>query len=234
MDMLRIGLIGEYNPAITAHRAINAALPMVADGLGLEVDAHWLPTDLLEDSQLAGLDGIWCVPGSPYRSLGGALQAIRFAREHGVPFLGTCGGFQHALLEYARNVLGWVDAEHAETSPAAANPIIAPLSCPLVEVRASIRLTQGSAMALAYGSTLIEEGFRCRYGPVERLKAALENTPLRACGFDDTGAVRAVELQGHPFFVACLFQPERAALEGRTPPLVNAWLQACGVQANVR
>lgn len=232
--MLRIGLIGEYNPAVIAHRAINAALPMVAAELGLELDARWLPTDLLDDSQLATLDGIWCVPGSPYRSLGGALRAIRFAREHGVPFLGTCGGFQHALLEYARNVLGWADAEHAETSPSAANPILAPLTCPLVEVRASIRLAEGSMIALAYGSKQIEEGFHCSYGPVERLEVALENTPLRACGFDDAGAVRAVELQGHPFFIACLFQPERAALDGQTPPLVSAWLQACGVQADVR
>jgi CTP synthase (UTP-ammonia lyase) len=232
--MLRIGLIGEYNPSIIAHRAIDAALPMAADELGLEVDVQWLATDLLENNHLAELGGIWCVPGSPYRSLDGALHAIRFARERNVPFLGTCGGFQHALLEYARSVLGWADAEHAETSPAAGNPVIAPLSCPLVEVRASIRLADGSSIAQAYGTTGIEEGFHCNYGPVERLQRALATTPLRACGFDDAGAVRAVELQGHPFFIACLFQPERAALGGRVPPLVRAWLTACEAQANVR
>jgi len=65
----------------------------------------------------AGFDGFWCVPASPYRDIDGALRAIRFAREQRRPFLGTCGGFQHAVLEYARNVLGWADAEHGELAP---------------------------------------------------------------------------------------------------------------------
>jgi CTP synthase (UTP-ammonia lyase) len=78
-------------------------------------------------------DGIWCVPNSPYAYTDGALWAIEWARTRRVPFLGTCGGFQHALLEFARHVLGRDSAAHAELDPDATFPLIAPLACPLVE-----------------------------------------------------------------------------------------------------
>ena len=126
---IRIGLIGDYNPAVTAHQAIPRALALTGDTLRVPIDHEWIPTEEIHDAaRLSGFDGLWCVPASPYRSMEGALRAIRFAREQGRPFLGTCGGFQHAIIEYARNVLGWADAEHAETAPNAARPVITPLS----------------------------------------------------------------------------------------------------------
>ena len=93
---------------------------------------------------LAAFDGVWCVPASPYANTEGALNAIRVAREHRIPFLGTCGGFQHAVIEYARNVLGWTAADHAEVNPQAALALIAPLSCSLVEKTGEIRLAAES------------------------------------------------------------------------------------------
>src|SRR5437763_4883736 len=136
MSGVRIGLIGDYDPEVPAHRAIPAALRLAADRCGGAVEPVWLATAGLTGdvpARLAGCAGLWCVPASPYANADGALAAIRFARESGSPFLGTCGGFQHALLEYARHVLGFGGAEHAETSPEAAMPLIAPLSCSLVE-----------------------------------------------------------------------------------------------------
>src|SRR5206468_9697656 len=100
--------IGDFNPNVTAHQAIPKALALAAEATGCPVEPVWLATDQVrvdDEQQFAGFDGLWCVPASPYASLEGALWAIRFARERGVPFLGTCGGFQHALLEYARNVV---------------------------------------------------------------------------------------------------------------------------------
>src|SRR5262245_39920952 len=115
---MRIGLIGDHDPAVTAHRAIPRALELAAERLGVTVETEWIPTEEIENEErVSAFDGLWCVPASPYRSTEGALRAIRFAREQGRPFLGTCGGFQHALLEYARDVLGWSDAEHGELSP---------------------------------------------------------------------------------------------------------------------
>jgi CTP synthase (UTP-ammonia lyase) len=159
--------------------------------------------------------------------MGGALLAIRHSREQAVPFLGTCGGFQHAVIEYARNVLGWADADHAETAPDSNRAVIAPLACPLVETMGAVRLFPGSRIASAYGADAATEGYRCRYGLNPEFQAALVAGPLRAAAADDTGEVRALELDGHPFFVATLFQPERAALAGKLAPLVIAFVKAC-------
>jgi len=225
---LHIALIGDYDPRITAHQAIPKALEMAAASAGLDVQYHWLPTDTLTSAeQLQGFDGLWCVPGSPYRDIDGALLAIRHARERQRPFLGTCGGFQHALLEYARHVLGWADAEHGETSPEAERAVLTPLTCSLVETTDNIRLVQGSLIASAYGARDISEGYRCRYGVNARFENELLSQSLRATGHDSSGDLRAVELKGHPFFVATLFQPERKALVGQVPPLASAFVQAC-------
>lgn len=172
-------------------------------------------------------DGFWCVPGSPYRDTDGALRAIRFAREQRRPFLGTCGGFQHAVLEYARNVLGWKDAEHGELAPQAKRAVIAPLSCTLVEATDNVRLVPYTHIADAYGTLDLLEGYRCRYGVNPEFVDALLEGDLIPSGHDSAGDLRAVELLDHPFFVATLFQPERSALKGVTPPLAIALLNAC-------
>ena len=222
---LHLALIGEYHPAVTAHQAIPVALQQAADRLGLTVHLQWLDTDNLPS--LHGFDGFWCVPASPYRDTDGALQAIRFAREQRRPFLGTCGGFQHAVLEYARHVLGWADAQHGELNPEAKRAVIAPLSCALVEATDRVRLAPYTRIAEAYGTLDLEEGYRCRYGVNREFLDALLEGDLIACGHDSAGDLRAVELLDHPFFVATLFQPERAALNGITPPLAMALLNAC-------
>lgn len=223
---LHLALIGDYNPDVIAHQAIPLALQQAADTLGLTVHAQWLDTDTRPPS-LHGFDGFWCVPASPYRDAEGALRAIRFAREQRRPFLGTCGGFQHAVLEYARNVLGWADAEHGELAPDAKRAVITPLSCALVEATDTVRLAPYTRIAEAYGHLDTEEGYRCRYGMSPEFASALLEGQLIPCGHDSAGEVRAVELLDHPFFVATLFQPERAALKGITPPLAVALLKAC-------
>jgi CTP synthase (UTP-ammonia lyase) len=226
MRALQIGLIGDFNESVTAHRAIPLALQLAAGHFSQPLELEWLATDQIpEANRLAGFDALWCVPASPYRSMDGALRAIRFARENGVPFLGTCGGFQHAVIEVARNVLGWHDAEHAETAPESAQAVISALTCALVEVSADVSLRPGSHIAAAYGAEHASEGYRCNYGLNPAFAERLTQGPLRATAHDAHGEVRAVELDGHPFFVCTLFQPERAALRGTLPPLVAAWLR---------
>jgi CTP synthase (UTP-ammonia lyase) len=222
-----IGLVGDYDATVPAHQAIPQALALAEEALKAPLIFRWLPTETIGgDANLAPFDAIWCVPASPYRSMEGALRAIRFARTRPLPFLGTCGGFQHAVVEYARNVLGWADADHAESSPDAVRPVITPLSCSLVEVTDRVRLRAGSRIAAAYGATEAVEGYRCRYGLNPAFRQALLSGPLRVAAEDDAGDVRALEHDGHPFFVATLFQPERAALTGRLPPLVKAFVSA--------
>lgn len=224
---LTIGIIGDFNASITAHRANPLAVELAASACKASVQARWLPTDGIRSStDLHSFDGLWCVPGSPYRSMDGALLAIRYAREMRIPFLGTCGGFQHAVIEYARNVLGWTDADHAETAPDAACAVISLLACALVEVNDRIKLQSGSRIAQAYGCNEITEGYHCRYGLNESFRRALTGGSLHEVAHDEQREVRAVELEDHPFFVATLFQPERAALAGTTPPLVRAFIQS--------
>lgn len=230
---IRIALIGDYDPQVTAHQAIPVALGLAAEQINLDVQFEWLATDRINaQTPLENFDGFWCVPASPYRDRDGALRAIRFAREHQRPFLGTCGGFQHAVLEYARNVLGWEDAEHGETHPDATRALLTPLSCSLVEAVDSIHLVEGSLIAKAYERAEIREGYRCRYGVNPEFEQALLSQRLSAVGHDSAGDLRAVELRGHPFFVATLFQPERAALKGILPPLVRGLIEACARQTS--
>lgn len=225
---IHIALIGDYDPQVTAHQAIPVALGMAAELLKLNVQFHWLDTDQINaDTPLDDFDGFWCVPASPYRDIDGVLRAIRFAREQRRPFLGTCGGFQHAVLEFARQVLDWADAEHGETHPDAVRALLTPLTCSLVEAVDSIHLVEGSLIANAYETTEISEGYRCRFGVNPVFERELLTQQLAAVGHDSQGDVLAVELKGHPFFVATLFQPERAALKGTMPPLVRAFINAC-------
>jgi CTP synthase (UTP-ammonia lyase) len=152
----------------------------------------------------------------------GVLRAIAHARSSGRPFLGTCGGFQHAVLEYARNVLHWPDAMHAESDPGVGRPVITALECALVEVHGSVSLAPGSHLERAYGGTTAATTYRCRYGLNPAFRAAFSDGALRGTAQDENGDLRAIELDGHPFFVATLWQPERTALDGQRVLLAEA------------
>lgn len=228
MQDIKIGLIGERDDTVPAHQGIPPSLNGAAKSLGVSIAFEWLPTDhIIGVDSLTGFNGIWCVPATPYRSMDGALLAIEYAREHQVPFLGTCGGFQHAIIEYARNVLGWADADHAESSPDTTLPVISPLACSLVETTEKVNIFPDGGLADIYGTLEIFEGYRCRYGLNPEFSQALLKGPLHGVANDSTGEIRAIELSGHPFFFATLFQPERAALKGTISPLVRAFVQAC-------
>ena len=227
MTPIRIALVGDHDPSVVAHRAAPRALALAAASIGATVDPAWVPTDAIEeDAAISRFDGIWCLPGSPYRSEAGALRAIRFARLERRPFLGTCGGFQHAVVEHARAVLGWADAAFAETAPGAARPVIAPLACGLVEVRGAVRLLPGTTIHAAYGVETVTEGYHCNFGINPAYREAIFTPPFRLAAVDEAGDARGAERTDHPFFVGTLFQPERAALEGRVPPLIAAFLRA--------
>jgi CTP synthase (UTP-ammonia lyase) len=225
----RIALIGDYNSAAKAHQAIPRALALACEAGECQCEWEWVHTSrLLADpsEQLAGFHGLWCVPASPYANTRGALAAIRFARETGRPFLGTCGGFQHALLEYAEAVWGVAQPAHAELDPNAVDPVIAPLACSLVDESGAIRVETGSRLGATYGVTTAIEEYHCRYGLNAAYNDRLMSGPLRVSARDADGEVRAIELDGHPFFIATLFQPERSALADRRHPLVKAFVAA--------
>jgi CTP synthase (UTP-ammonia lyase) len=232
MQEIRVALIGDRNDAVLAHKAIPLSLELAGAKLGCQVSWDWVATSSIRSSArssaeiLGRYDGAWCVPGSPYQSEAGALDAIRFAREAGMPFLGTCGGCQHAILEYARNVLGLADAEHAETHPDALLPLIAPLSCALVETSGTVVLDKDSMIHGIYGIDSVDEGYHCRYGLNPELEHLLAGSAMKITGRDPEGEARALELRGQAFYLLTQFQPERSALAGILPPIVAAFIAA--------
>ncbi|TYP72387.1 CTP synthase C-terminal region-related (seleno)protein [Paenibacillus methanolicus] len=227
---MRIGLIGDYNEEVVAHRAIPEAIRLAAEAIGAEAESEWISTPRLDEAaedKLARYDGLWCVPASPYRSMNGALNGIRYARERGVPFLGTCGGFQHMIIEFARNVAGLADADHAEINPEASVVLVAPLTCFVSEQTNAFRLTPGSRTAAIYGAQeTVEQYGTCNYGPDPAYNERLEAAGLRIAGVDTDGTTRIMELPSHPFMIGMLFQPERSALKGASHPLIRGFVQA--------
>ncbi len=228
MTTLRVALIGDYNPGVIAHQAIPEALRLASLAAGSEVQPVWTHTSTItgRDGEFDEFDGIWCVPASPYANEDGAFAAIRFAREHGVPFLGTCAGFQHALIEFARNISGIRAAAHQETAPDAAQLIITKLACSLVEQTEELLLASGGIVRRAYGVERITEGYRCNFGVNPEFEALFLENGFHAAARDLAGDLRAVELTTHPFFVATLFQHERRALRGEHSPLADAFVNA--------
>ncbi len=225
----RIALIGDYRPDVTAHICAPRAIALAAHEIGKPVSPCWVETSWLGragvESVLAGYDAIWCVPASPYYDQGAVLDAIRVARTSGLPFLGTCGGFQSAVIEFARNVLGVHDANSVEDDPETSSPVVNQLSCALREVASGIRLTPNSEIAKAYGTLNINESYNCGYGFNPDFESLFKDSAMAICGYDNEGP-KAIELEDHDFFIGTAFQPERSALEDSVHPLIRSFVEA--------
>lgn len=217
----RLALVGDRSPHVAAHTRIPDVLAALA---GPAIEAYWVATDDVETNEIAAFDGVWLVPGSPYASEAGALEAVRVARQGDIPFFGSCGGFQHAILEFARNVAGVTEARHAENDPDGKVLVVAPLACSLIGHEAQVHLAPRTLAATAIGALHRTERFNCSYGPVERYEQTLVDAGLVVSGRDDDGMARVIELPGHPFFLATLFQPELS--DSQPHPLIVSFAEA--------
>ncbi|MFG3225055.1 hypothetical protein ACGF07_09765 [Kitasatospora sp. NPDC048194] len=228
----RIALVGDRSPAVRSHARVPGLLDALAEHDQLVLDAYWIPTeDAGAPGALDGFNAVWLLPGSPYRSEAGALAAVRTARERGIPFLGTCGGFQHAVLEFARTVCGIGDAVHAEEAPEGRRQVIAPLSCSLVGHEGAVTVTPGTLAERALGATRTQERYHCSYGLNAEYLDRLRAHGLRFSGADDSGDVRVLELPEHPFFLGTLFQPELSGDGSRPHPMIRALAAAAVAHA---
>jgi CTP synthase (UTP-ammonia lyase) len=220
-----IGIIGDRNPGNPTHLATENALGHLPEPVPFE----WVPTpEIAADpaGRLSRYAGLIISPGSPYQSMEGALAAIRHAREQFVPLLGTCGGFQHIVVEFTRNVLGIADADHAETNPSAPRLAITPLTCSLAGQSHPVLLIAGSRAAVIYGATAAVEPFYCNYGLNPDFRPLLEARGLVVSGLGEDGLVRVLELREHPFFFGTLYVPQARSRPGAPHPLVAGLAQA--------
>ena len=222
-----MALLGEHMPSYRPHEASDSAIEHARCFLGAaDIAAEWISTDEIDERRLSTYSGLWIAPGSPYKSLKKTLRAIRYAREHRIPCLGTCGGFQHMLLEYARNVLGFEDASHAEYDPYASNLFISRLDCSLACREMELHFLPGSQLAGIYDATSAREAYYCNFGVNPEYVPFLKQGPLRVSGSDAEGEVRVVEHPGHSFFIGTLFVPRQRSTRERPHPLVTAFLKA--------
>ncbi|WKX70562.1 hypothetical protein [Streptomyces sp. XD-27] len=231
----RIALVGDRSDAVRSHARVPGLLDALRVRDGLDLDAYWIPTEDA-DQGMDGFDAVWVLPGSPYRSEAGVLAAIRAAREGGIPFLGTCGGFQHALLEYARNVCGMTRAGHAENDPETAgeDAVVVPLACSLVGHEGTVKVAPGSRAAHLLGADRTQARYHCAYGPNPHHLDVLRDHGLAFTGTDESGDIRIAELPAHPFFLATLFQPELDGDGTRAHPLITGLAAAAVDHARAR
>ncbi|HEY0935784.1 MAG TPA: hypothetical protein VGD91_18830 [Trebonia sp.] len=227
----RIALVGDRSANVRAHARIPALIDALVTRESLTLDPYWIATPDAAECDLGGFDAIWVTPGSPYQSGAGAIAAVRTARTRGIPFLGTCGGFQYALLEYAHNVCGLAGVENAEVAPGAAEHLIVPLECSLAGHEEAVMVVPGTLAARVSGPGRRTERYHCSYGLNPRYLDALAAGGLRFSGFDDSGQVRVAELPGHPFFLGTLFQPELYGDGSRPHPVIRALAEAAVRQA---
>jgi CTP synthase (UTP-ammonia lyase) len=237
MESVRIGIVGDFDRAKHSHWATEAALFHAAAKLGVAIEPRWVATDVVEADPAAALafaQGVWGAPGSPFVSAKGMVSAIEFARRKGTPYLGTCAGFQYALIELTRNLLGIADADSAENNPVGEHIVITPVQCevpqrgvPRLSGRSKVTIEPGSVLATLCHDAQLDAEFSCSYEVNAAFETRWHHAGVRfgARGID--GEPRALELPVHRFFVATLFQPQLSSSFERPHPIVQGFLRAC-------
>src|SRR3954454_25275688 len=223
MTTARLALIGDRSPTVRAHGRIPELIDALRRREGLVLDPYWINSADADDVE--GFDGVWGVPGSPYANPDKVIAAVRTAREREIPFLGTCGGFQHAILELAQDLAGIDGAHHAE-SGLTETDVIVELQCSLVGHEGLIRYTPGTLIARIAGTDRSVERYHCSYGIAPEYVDTLQAAGVVFGAHDEDGAPRALELPEHPFFLGTLFQPELAGDGTRAHPVIRAFAEA--------
>jgi CTP synthase len=238
---VRVGIVGKYMELRDSYISISEALLHAGAHENLRAEIRWISAESLVSGEsaacLSDLDGIVIPGGFGHRGIEGKLEAVEFARIHRIPYFGLCLGLQCAVIEFARNVLGWSTANTTENDPDTEYPVIA-----LLEDQA--RVTQkGGTMRLGvyetalaentigrtcYGRDTITERHRHRYELNPAFRDALEAAGLRIAGTSDSGRLaEIVELTDHPWFVAVQFHPEFTSRFVSPHPLFRGFLRAC-------
>jgi CTP synthase len=237
---VEIGLVGKYVDLVESYKSLNEAL--IHGGIGNEcrVNLHHIDSEEIEKrgaaAVLSQMDGILVAPGFGSRGIEGKIEAVRYAREEGVPFFGICLGMQVAVIEFARNVAGLKGANSTEFDAKGPHPVVdfLPEQRNVTEKGATMRLgaypcllTPGSKAAAAYGTNEISERHRHRYEVNNDYREALTSKGMVVSGVSpDRRLVEMVELPNHPYFVGCQFHPEFKSRPQAPHPLFQSFIAA--------
>ena len=243
-DEVTVAIVGKYVDLPDAYLSVAESLRHAAASLGLILDLRWVPSDeltgLLAESYLEDLDGIVIPGGFGYRGVEGKIQAIRYARENGVPMLGLCLGLQCAVIEFARSVLGMADANSTEFDPSTPDPVIDLMSSQedVEDMGGTMRLglyaaklAEGSQVRALYDKELVYERHRHRWEVNNRYRHDLEGSGMRLAGLSpDDNLVEYIELIDHPFFVATQAHPEFRSRPDDPHPLFVGVVEAAATR----
>ncbi|ELY89065.1 CTP synthetase [Natrialba hulunbeirensis JCM 10989] len=223
-----IALVGKYD-LTDAYMSIHESLKHAGFEVGVDVNVHWVPAGELadgHDDQLESVDGVIVPGGFGMRGTEGKIEAVRYARENDVPFLGLCLGFQMAVVEYARNVLGYADAHSAEMDEETAHPVIdiLPEQYEVEDMGGTMRLGEHTTViepeTLAYElyeDTSCSERHRHRYEVNPEYFDEFEEEPLTFSGTAGN-RMEILELEDHPYFLGTQFHPEYTSRPGQPSP----------------
>lgn len=211
-----VALLGE-DRGHRSHLELNALRPR------LGVATEWVPSD--SGFAIEEYDGVWLVPGSPYADDAAVLAALTVVRERGIPFLGSCGGMQYAVVEFVRGVLG-DPATHAESDGAGEDNVVAALACSLDGEERVVTPVPGSRFAGWVDAPFAGMHF-CNYAPTSQAVARLVEAGVVVGATADDAGAEVLEFPGHPFYVTSMFQPHVGAIAGEpVHPLVTAFVEA--------
>lgn len=224
LGLLRVLAIGDRDPSHLTHRELDVAFAlMTGDG----VECGWTASDSREARELDRADGVWLLPGTPYRDDSAAYAAIEHCLLSGTPFLGTCGGFQYACVALARTLAGISGASHAESDPNGETIVIAPLACSLYGERRTVQPVARTRLAQICGTQSFTGYHWCGYGVDRAIEHQLQDAGVVLSARALDAGVEAIELADHPFFIATAFQPQVGVSEtGQLHPLIGALLEA--------
>ena len=235
-EHIRIAIVGKYTMLRDSYVSYVEALTHAGAALGVGVEIVWIEAEEFSEPQMEGVDGLIVPVGFGHRGAEGKIQAIRYARTHQIPFVGICYGFQLAVIEFARAVLGLETANSAEFGPTE-HPVIdlMPEQKSLTEKGATMRLgaqpvriERGTLAYKLYGTEEIFERHRHRYEVNPRYIRDLEAAGLKFSGKSPDGRrMEILELADHPFFIASQFHPEFKSRPTRPRPLFLGLVQAC-------
>ena len=237
---LEIAVVGKYIALRDAYKSIYEALTHGAVAAGVSLKIRMLESEEIEqkgaEACLAGVHGILVPGGFGIRGVEGKIEAIRYAREQKIPFFGICLGMQCAVIEVARHVCGLADANSTELSPGTPHPVISLLDGQqqVTDMGGTMRLgaypcnlNPESRAAEAYHVKQIQERHRHRYEVNPAYREALETHGLKVVGASpDDKLVEVVELENHPWFVACQYHPEFKSTPVLPHPLFTAFVEA--------
>ena len=237
---VKVGLVGKYVELQDAYKSISEAFIHAGAELRCKVHVSYINSENVTeenvDEKLKGLTGILVAPGFGTRGIEGKIFAVRYARENKIPFMGICLGMQCAVVEFARNVLGYADAHSVEISPSTTHPVINMMEDQknLANLGGTMRLgaypcklVPGSKAYEIYGKEMISERHRHRYEFNNEYLEEYKAHGMVATGYNpETGLVEIVEIPSHPFFVAAQFHPEYQSTVMHPHPLFVAFVRA--------